>query len=64
VDQNLKKIDLLEDFVQRSFQTRTLSFADETVRLLTEHQPRHSGLPRAYLDAAQICVANGDLARG
>ncbi|MCJ1269911.1 hypothetical protein MMC22_009804 [Lobaria immixta] len=34
------------------------------VRLYNEQGPDDAGLPRAFLDAAQIAIANGDLARG
>lgn len=43
---------------------RTLHYVDQLVRLYNERRPGHLGLPRAFLDAAQIVIANGDLARG
>jgi len=43
---------------------RTLHYVDQLVRLYNERRPGHLGLPRAFLDAAQIAIANGDLARG
>ncbi|CAA9960698.1 SET domain-containing protein [Pyrenophora teres f. maculata] len=50
--------------MQIRFSIQTLRYADERVRLYNEHGPGNSGLPRAYLDATQIAIANGDLARG
>jgi hypothetical protein len=43
---------------------RTLHYVDQLVRLYNERRPGHLGLPQAFLDAAQIAIANGDLARG
>jgi hypothetical protein len=43
---------------------QTLRYVDEQVRLYNEIGPYDTGLPRAFLDAAQISIANGDLARG
>ncbi|KAI4114452.1 MAG: hypothetical protein LQ345_004763 [Seirophora villosa] len=43
---------------------RFLRYVDEQVRLYNEQGPDDTGLPRAFLDAAQIAIANGDLARG
>ncbi|KAF4629215.1 hypothetical protein G7Y89_g8932 [Cudoniella acicularis] len=43
---------------------RILRYVDQQVRLYNEQRPGHLGLPRAFLDAAQIAIANGDLARG
>ncbi|KAM7193971.1 hypothetical protein V8F33_007477 [Rhypophila sp. PSN 637] len=40
-----------------------LSYVDEQVRLYNEGGANNSGLARAYFDAAQVCVVNGDLAR-
>ena len=47
-----------------NFSPHTLRYVDERVRPCNEQGPGSSGLPRAYLDAAQIAIANGDLARG
>jgi hypothetical protein len=47
-----------------NFSLRTLQYVDERVRLYNEQGQGNAGLPRAYLDAAQIVIANGDLARG
>ncbi|KAN0070170.1 SET domain containing protein [Elaphomyces granulatus] len=41
-----------------------LRYVDQQVRLYNEQGPNDAGLPRAFLDAAQIAIANGDLARG
>ena len=43
---------------------RTLRYVDQQIRLYNEQGPDDAGLPRAFLDAAQIAIANGDLARG
>jgi hypothetical protein len=43
---------------------RMLSYVDEQVRLWNEPTPDDVGLARAYADAFQIAIANGDLARG
>lgn len=43
---------------------RSLGYVDQQVRLYNKQAPDGAGLPRAFLDAAQIAIANGDLARG
>ncbi|KAK3938623.1 SET domain-containing protein [Diplogelasinospora grovesii] len=44
---------------------RILRLVDQQVRLYNEDRPEDdTGLPRSYLGAAQIAIANGDLARG
>jgi len=43
---------------------RTLYYVDQLVRLYNERRLGHLGLPQAFLDAAQIAIANGDLVRG
>ncbi|KAF2465698.1 SET domain-containing protein [Lindgomyces ingoldianus] len=68
-DKRLERIAQLDDLIGRdgmqlNFWLRTLRYVDERVRLYNEQGPGNSGLPRAYLDAAQIAIANGDLARG
>lgn len=68
-DKRLERIDQLDDLVgsdgmRMNFSLRTLRYVDERVRLYNEQGPGDAGLPRAYLDAAQIAIANGDLARG
>ncbi|KAF7933948.1 uncharacterized protein EAE98_003657 [Botrytis deweyae] len=40
-----------------------LRYVDQQVRLYNELGPHDTGLPRAVYDAAQISIANGDLAR-
>jgi hypothetical protein len=47
-----------------SIPLRTLRYVDQQVRLYNEQGPEDVGLPRAFLDASQIAIANGDLARG
>jgi hypothetical protein len=42
---------------------RTLRYVDQQIRLYNEQGPNDNGLPRAFFDAAQIAIANGDLAR-
>jgi hypothetical protein len=68
-DKRLARIDYLDDLIGRdgmmmNFSIQTLRYADERVRLYNEQNPGHSGLSRTYLDAAQIAIAKGDLARG
>jgi hypothetical protein len=68
-DERLERIDYLDDLIgrdgmQMQFSLRSLRYADERVRLYNEQGPGNSDVPRVYLDAAQIAVANGDLARG
>ena len=43
---------------------RTLRYVDQQVQLYNEQGLDDAGLPQAFLDAAQIAIANGDLARG
>ncbi|KAF2016823.1 hypothetical protein BU24DRAFT_366243 [Aaosphaeria arxii CBS 175.79] len=50
--------------MQMNFQLRTLRYVDEMICLYNKQGSGNSGLSRAYLDAAQIVIANGDLARG
>jgi len=40
-----------------------LRYVDQQIQLYNEQGPNDVGLPRAFLDAAQIAIANGDLAR-
>ncbi|KAK5561241.1 hypothetical protein LTR46_000046 [Exophiala xenobiotica] len=42
---------------------RILRYVDQQICLYNKQGPNDVGLPRAYLDAAQIAIANGDLAR-
>ncbi|KAK3368021.1 hypothetical protein B0H63DRAFT_515714 [Podospora didyma] len=43
---------------------KVLRFVDQKVCLYTAQSPHDAGLSRAFWDAAQIAIANGDLARG
>lgn len=43
---------------------RILRYVDQQVQLYNDQGPGDTGLPRAFFDAAQIAIANGDLARG
>jgi len=70
-DRRLDKIYRLDSVIGRggiegilSSPLRTLRFVDQQVRLYNEQGADDVGLPRAFLDAAQIAIANGDLARG
>lgn len=45
------------------FARQMLSYVDEQVRLWNDPMPDEVGLARAYPDAFQIAIANGDLAR-
>jgi hypothetical protein len=47
-----------------NFSLRTLRYAEERVRLYNKQGPGDLGLSRIYMDAAQVAIANGDLARG
>lgn len=42
---------------------RILRYVDQQICLYNEQGPNDVGLPRAFLDAAQIAIAHGDLAR-
>ncbi|KAF1828517.1 hypothetical protein BDW02DRAFT_615361 [Decorospora gaudefroyi] len=68
-DRRLERVDQLDDLIgydgmRLKFSLQTLRYVDERIRLYNEQGPGDSGLPRAYLDAAQITIAHGDLARG
>jgi hypothetical protein len=70
-DKILDDIFLLDDAISRggimgivSAPLRILRYVDRQVHLYNKQGPDDVGLPRAYLDAAQIAIANGDLARG
>jgi hypothetical protein len=68
-DKRLARIDQLGDLIGRDgmalkFSLRTLRYADECVRLYNEQGPGNSRLARTYMDAAQVTIAKGDLARG
>lgn len=69
-DRRLDEILELDDLIGRggmmailSAPLRVLRYVDRQVCLYNEHGPNDNGLPRAYSDAAQIAIANGDLAR-
>lgn len=40
-----------------------LRYVDQQIRLYNEQGPHDTGLPRAFIDAAQIAITHGDLAR-
>lgn len=42
---------------------RILRYVDQQIRLYNEQGPNDNGLPRAFIGAAQVAIANGDLAR-
>jgi hypothetical protein len=70
-DKRLEKIYQLDSLIGRggiqgilSSPLQTLRYVDQQVKLYNEQGPDDNGLPRAFLDAAQIAIANGDLARG
>lgn len=70
-DKRLDEINRLDGLIGRgglqeilSSPLRILRYVDQQVRLYNQQGPHYSGLSRAFLDAAQIAIANGDLARG
>ncbi|ESZ98022.1 SET domain-containing protein 5 [Sclerotinia borealis F-4128] len=70
IDKRLDDILKLEGFIRRggmmailSTSLRILRYVDQQIRLYNELGPNDNGLPRAFFDAAQIAIANGDLAR-
>ncbi len=70
-DRRLDEIYRLDGLIDRggiegilSSPLRSLCYLDQQVRLYNEQGPDDAGLSRAFLDAAQIAIANGDLARG
>lgn len=70
-DMRLDEIMRLDDLINqegvhaiKSAPERVLRYVDRQVSLYNQQGPDNSGLPRAFFDAAQICLANGDLARG
>jgi hypothetical protein len=42
---------------------QNLRYIDQQIRLYNKLGSNDNGLPRAFFDAAQIAIANGDLAR-
>ena len=70
-DERLKKIYKLDSLIGKGAMggmvdspLRFLRYVDEQVGLYNADGADDVGLPRAYPDAAQICLANGILARG
>lgn len=70
-DNRFKEIDGLDSLIGQgvlmgisSSPIRILRYIDRKVRLEKERGDTDVGLPRAFLDAAQVAIANGDLARG
>jgi hypothetical protein len=69
-DRRLDKILKLDGLIGRdgligivSAPLQILRHVDQQTHLYNEQGPDDNGLPRAFLDAAQIAIANGDLAR-
>lgn len=68
-DRRLEEILKLDGLIGRgalmilSSPLRMLRYVDQQISLYNEQGPDDAGLPRALLDAAQIAIANGDLAR-
>jgi len=70
-DRRLDEIHRLDSLIAQGgleeillFPLRNLSYVDQQVRLYNEQGSDDAGLPRAFIDAAQILIAHGDLARG
>jgi hypothetical protein len=70
-DKRLEELAQLDDLIGEggmagilSSPLQKLHYADQRVRLYNEQGPGDSGLPRVFLDAAQIAIMHGDLARG
>lgn len=70
-DKRIEDIERLESLIGREFvrgimssPLRILHYVDQQVRLYNEQGPGDPGLARAFFDATQITIANGDLARG
>jgi hypothetical protein len=70
-DERLEEILRLDDLIGKGGLTgilssplQTLRYVEQVVRLYNDQGADDAGLPRAYIDAAQIAIANGDLARG
>ena len=69
-DRRLDEILKLDSLIERgglmgilSAPLQKLRYVDQQVHLYNEQKPDDAGLPRAFLDAAQIAIANGDLAK-
>ena len=70
-DRRLDEIHQLDGLIDKgglngilSSPLQALRYVEQQVLLYNEQGPDDAGLPRAFLDAAQIVIANGDLARG
>jgi hypothetical protein len=70
-DSRLDRIHELDNLIEQagldglvSSPRQMLSYVDEQVQLWSEETSNEVGLVRAYPDAVQITIANGDLARG
>ncbi|TGO20352.1 hypothetical protein BPAE_0304g00070 [Botrytis paeoniae] len=70
IDKKLEEILKLDELISRdgimgilSVPLLKLRYVDQQIRRYNEIGPNDTGLPRAFYDAAQICIANGDLAR-
>ena len=70
-DRRLDEIHRLDSLINKggvegivSSPLRFLGYVDQQVRLYNSQAQDDAGLPRAFLDAAQIAIANGDLGRG
>jgi hypothetical protein len=69
IDRRLVRIDLLDEIIgnegmSMNFPQGMLRHVDERAELCKKPTPGASGLSRAYIDAAQVAIANGDLVRG
>jgi hypothetical protein len=69
-DRRLNEILKLDGLISRdvvvgieSAPLQILRYVDQQISLYNEQGPNDVGLPRAYFDAAQVAIANGDLAR-
>ncbi|ELR04589.1 hypothetical protein GMDG_06871 [Pseudogymnoascus destructans 20631-21] len=69
-DRKLSEILTLDGLIGRdgmmgilSAPLRKLRYVDQQIRLYNELGPNDNGLPRAFIDAAQIAITHGDLAR-
>jgi hypothetical protein len=70
-DKRLNAIHHLDDLIGQgsvyeisSSPARILRYVDGQVRLYNDQGPDNVDLPRAFFDAAQIAIANSDLAKG
>ncbi|TGO19064.1 hypothetical protein BTUL_0006g00990 [Botrytis tulipae] len=70
IDRKLEEILKLDNLISQdgmigilSIPLLKLGYVDQQVRLYNELGPNDTGLPKAFYDAAQICIAIGDLAR-